>query len=229
LQKPLYAILLDGGYITKKLRDRLGRAVNADDIVKECARLQAIPEVEQYELLRIYYYDAGPSSEAIARPVSGNTYNLADTERFKNSQSLLDNLVMKPNMALRLGRVALGFNHWRLKAKVAAALIQAQRPLTDDDFEIDITQKGVDMRIGMDMARLALRQMVRAVIVVTGDADFVPAFKYVRREGVKVILEPLGAGGRRELREHADVVLKPVRKPKPKAGSATAKAKKAVA
>jgi uncharacterized LabA/DUF88 family protein len=204
--------LLDGGYLTKKLRDRLGRAVTADDIMKECARLEAIPEVQDYELLRIYYYDAGPSAEAIVRPVSGAPFNLADTARYKNSQSLLDNLVLKPNIALRLGRVALGYNHWRLKAKVASALIQAPRALKDEDFELDIGQKGVDMRIGMDMARLALRNMVRAVVVVTGDADFVPAFKYVRREGVKVILEPFGSGGRRELREHADVVLKPARK-----------------
>ena len=55
-----------------------------------------------------------------------------------------------------------------------------------------LPKKGVDMRIGLDMARLALRDMVRTIIVVTGDPDFVPAFKFVRREGVKVILEPMG-------------------------------------
>jgi uncharacterized LabA/DUF88 family protein len=57
------------------------------------------------------------------------------------------------------------------------------------------------------MARLALRETVRAVIVVTGDSDFVPAFKFVRREGVKVILEPMGHNVRLVLREHADIVL----------------------
>ena len=63
------------------------------------------------------------------------------------------------------------------------------------------------MRIGLDMARLALRETVRAVIVVTGDSDFVPAFKFVRREGVKVILEPMGHNIRTELRAHSDIVL----------------------
>ncbi len=63
------------------------------------------------------------------------------------------------------------------------------------------------MRVGMDMARLALREMVRAVIVVTSDSDFVPAFKFVRREGVKVILEALGINATIELRRHADLVL----------------------
>jgi uncharacterized LabA/DUF88 family protein len=72
---------------------------------------------------------------------------------------------------------------------------------------LDISQKGVDMRIGMDMARLALREMVRAVVVLTGDSDFVPAFKFVRREGVKVVLDPMGHNVRAELRQHSDIVL----------------------
>lgn len=59
----------------------------------------------------------------------------------------------------------------------------------------------------MDMARLALREQVRAVVVVTGDSDFVPAFKFVRTEGVRVILEPLGHNVRLELKQHADLVL----------------------
>lgn len=216
--KPLYAIMIDGGYLTKILASRLERIVTADDIVAECDRLQGLPQVDGYELLRIYYYDAFPSSASVKRPVSGETLNLAETERYRHAQSLFDQLVMKPNIALRMGRVDITPQRWKLKANVANQLIAAQRPLTDDDFVPDMNQKGVDMRIGMDMARLALRQMVRAVIVVTGDSDFVPAFKYVRREGVKVILDPLSGGGRRELREHADIVLPPPPKPeKPKA------------
>jgi uncharacterized LabA/DUF88 family protein len=94
-----------------------------------------------------------------------------------------------------------------MKPGVSRELIKEARALRDDDFILDISQKGVDMRIGMDMARLALREMVRAVIVVTGDSDFVPAFKFVRREGVKVFLEPMGTNPRHDLRAHADIVL----------------------
>jgi uncharacterized LabA/DUF88 family protein len=86
-------------------------------------------------------------------------------------------------------------------------LIAAPRALKDDDFDLDLSQKGVDMRVGLDMARLALRETVRSIIVVTGDSDFVPAFKFARREGVKVILDPMGHNVRVELRAHSDVVL----------------------
>ncbi len=87
-------------------------------------------------------------------------------------------------------------------------LIRKPRALTDADFALDIGQKGVDIRIGMDMARLALRELVRTVVVVTADADFIPAFSFVRREGVKVILDTMGhTRSRAELKAHAAIVI----------------------
>jgi uncharacterized LabA/DUF88 family protein len=207
LARSLYAILLDGGFLTKKLYSKLGRHAGADDIVDECARYRTLPELADYELLRIYYYDAPPSSEAIQRPVSKTRLNLATTERFRLSQSLYDQLVLKPHFALRMGETRLSPARWQIKPQSAKQLIAESRPLTDGDFDLDLSQKGVDMRIGLDMARLALRETVRAVVVVTGDSDFIPAFKFARREGVKVFLDPMGHNVRTELRAHADVVL----------------------
>lgn len=205
--QPLYAILLDGGFLTKKLYQKHNRHPTADDIVAECERLKSIPHIADYELLRIYYYDAFPSAQKVMQPVSRADLNLGASPRFRMSQSLYDQLILKPNFALRMGDVRLSPNKWRIKPRIAKELVHAHRPLTDSDFELDLSQKGVDMRVGMDMARLALRALVRAVIVVTGDSDFVPAFKFVRREGIKVILEPLGHNVRAELRQHADIVL----------------------
>lgn len=202
-----YAIMLDGGFVTRKIQQQKKRVVTADDIVELCDELRRTPEVADYELLRIYYYDAWPSSHAIPLPVSKGTFELAKTERFRIAQSLYDQLVMKPGFALRMGETMLGVQQWRLRPRIVAELKRAPRALQDADFQLDISQKGVDMRIGMDMARLCLRDLVRAVLVVTSDSDFVPAFKFVRREGVKVILNPLGHKGvRPELRAHADFV-----------------------
>lgn len=207
MARPLYAILLDGGFLTKKLYQQLGRHATADDIVAECQRLQGLPYFADYELLRIYYYDAFPSAEKLKTPVARADFNLAGTERFRLSQSLYDQLVLKPQFALRMGQVNLSPQKWVIKPSVAKHLIAAPRPLTDADFNLDLAQKGVDMRIGMDMARLALRELVRTILVVTGDSDFVPAFKFVRREGVKVILAPMGHNVRVELRHHSDIVV----------------------
>lgn len=205
--KPLYAILIDGAFLTKKLQVRNKRPVTADDVVAESARLQALPYVDGYELLRIYFYDAAPASELVSYPVSKRQYNLSATDRFSHAQRLHDQLVLKPHFALRMGEVTLSPNKWRIKPRAASKLIRKLEPLQDADFELDLSQKGVDMRIGMDMARLALREMVRAVIVVTGDSDFVPAFKFVRREGVKVFLDPMGHNVKLNLRQHSDIVI----------------------
>ncbi|MFN3075676.1 MAG: NYN domain-containing protein [Alphaproteobacteria bacterium] len=205
--RPQYAILLDGGFLTKKLYEQMKRHATVDDVVAECDRLRAIEHVRDYELLRIYYYDAPPSSERVNYPVSNKDYNLATTDRYRLSQSLYDQLILKPHFALRMGETVLSPNKWRVKPRVARKLVREPRQLADEDFELDLSQKGVDMRVGMDMARLALREMVRSVIIVTGDADFIPAFKFVRREGVKVILEPMGHNVRVDLRRHADIVL----------------------
>jgi uncharacterized LabA/DUF88 family protein len=207
MSAPLYAILLDGGFLTKKLYSKHGRHATADDVVGECTRLQSLPFVSRYELLRIYCYDAPPSSEAVNKPISKKHINLATTERYRRSQSLYDQLVLKPYLAVRMGETKISANKWTIKSQSANELIDNPRALTDDDFGLNITQKGVDMRIGLDMARLALRETVRAVIVVTGDSDFVPAFKFIRREGVKVIFDPMGHNVRPELRAHADIVV----------------------
>lgn len=205
--KPRFVILLDGGFLTKKLNERLGRPANVGDVVAECDRLRSIDEVSGHDLLRIYYYDAELASEAVKLPVSGGNYILSTTERYRQARSLFDQLVLKPDFALRMGQVNVSRNKWRLKTNSTKQLLRQSRALRDEDFVLDAQQKGVDMRIGMDMARLALREMVRQVVVVTGDSDFVPAFKFVRREGIRVILEPMGQNVLLELKQHADIVL----------------------
>jgi len=70
-----------------------------------------------------------------------------------------------------------------------------------------LNKRGVDLRIGLDIARLALRQMVSAFVVVTGDSDLIPAFKFARREGCRVYLDYRGHGVKRALKVHADQIL----------------------
>ncbi len=46
------------------------------------------------------------------------------------------------------------------------------------------------------------------IVVVAGDSDFIPAFKFARREGLRVYMEDLGSRFvKQELRAHADLVL----------------------
>ena len=76
--------------------------------------------------------------------------------------------------------------------------------LEERDFELNLEQKGVDMRIGLDIAQLAFKKQVDKIILIAGDSDFVPAAKLARREGIDFILDPLGAHIKDNLSLHID-------------------------
>jgi uncharacterized protein (TIGR00288 family) len=116
---------------------------------------------------------------------------------------LLDGHFVIHKLKPRLGSFPSG----ELTAATQRELQKYMRPLCASDFEPRFEQKGVDMRIGLDIARLALCNRIHAVVVVTGDSDFVPALKFARREGVRVYLDTMGHGVRRELKVHADHVI----------------------
>lgn len=63
------------------------------------------------------------------------------------------------------------------------------------------------MRLGLDIAALALKSHVEAIVLVAGDSDFVPAMKFARREGVQVMLAPLEHHVRKDMIEHSDLLL----------------------
>ena len=76
--------------------------------------------------------------------------------------------------------------------------------LVDADFVPALRQKGVDMRIGLDIASIALKRQADTIVLVAGDADFVPAAKLARREGVQFVLDPLWRPVSSDLSEHID-------------------------
>lgn len=76
--------------------------------------------------------------------------------------------------------------------------------LEDWMVKMDLRQKGVDMRVGLDIASLTLKKLVKTIVLVAGDSDFVPAAKLARREGVQFILDPLWHNVSDDLFEHID-------------------------
>lgn len=76
--------------------------------------------------------------------------------------------------------------------------------LKEDDFQLEIQQKGVDMRIGLDIASLAQKGLVDQIVLIAGDSDFVPAAKHARREGIDFILDPMWHTIKSSLNMHID-------------------------
>ena len=85
--------------------------------------------------------------------------------------------------------------------------------LTEEDFLLDIQQKGVDMKIGLDISSLAYKKLVNQIVLIAGDSDFVPAAKHARREGIDFILDPMWHTIKPSLYEHIDGLESCVKKP----------------
>jgi uncharacterized LabA/DUF88 family protein len=79
-------------------------------------------------------------------------------------------------------------------------------PLTDSCFTPNLKQKGVDIKIGLDVAWVSFNRIASSIILVTGDSDFVPVIKTARRNGVFVYLFTLKHNVKKELPENADVL-----------------------
>ena len=203
-----FAILLDGAYVLRRIRTtrKLDTRPEVGHVLEECARIRGHPLLQGLELLRVYWYDARPATSSVTNPVSRTKTHLGRSPVFHAASSFLQELELERDMALRLGEVSVT-SSWQLRQRSLGELAATGRPLHADDLKPDIQQKGVDLRIGLDMARLALRDLVSTIVVVTGDSDMIPAFKFVRREGIRVVLDDLGGPVKRELRVHADRVL----------------------
>lgn len=85
--------------------------------------------------------------------------------------------------------------------------------LDANSVHLGLRQKGVDMRIGIDIAALSLKKQVSTIVLVSGDSDFVPAAKLARREGVDFVLDPLWQKVNADLFEHIDGLQSGLPKP----------------
>jgi hypothetical protein len=200
-----YVILLDGGFVTKRLRERLGRPPVSEDVLAECARIGSHPSVTGHDLLRVYFYDAPPADGVLVNPLDGSRLDLGESSTCAAARQLHDRLELCPDFALRMGEVVV--HGWQVGSRARQDLTKTRRSLKPRDLVPVIQQKGVDLRIGLDIARLALRRLVELIVVVTGDSDLVPAFRFARREGIRVYLDHLGGPVRRQLKAHADRIL----------------------
>lgn len=86
--------------------------------------------------------------------------------------------------------------------------------ITPANVRLGLRQKGVDMRIGLDIASITLKQQADIILLVAGDSDFVPAAKLARREGIEFVLDPMWQSVNADLFEHIDALQSGFFKPK---------------
>lgn len=212
------AILVDGAFYLKRAKILFGEKPpeqRADELYMYCNRHIKDKGKEKY-LYRIFFYDCPPSRKTIYNPLTQKSINLEKSPQFAWSTDFHKALVTKRKTALRMGELLESSAGYILKAEPMKKLLRKEitvDDLTSADFTLDIAQKGVDMRIGLDIASLAQKKLVDQIILIAGDSDFVPAAKHARREGIDFILDPMWHTIKDSLNEHIDGLHSCVGKP----------------
>jgi uncharacterized LabA/DUF88 family protein len=214
------AILVDGGFFLTRYQSLRGsrtpreaaRALHA--VCLEHLRKQ---ERKRHQLYRIFYYDCPPLNKKAHNPITNRSIDFGKTPMASWRLEFLEELKKLRKVALRLGYLSEGTGHWVLRSeRTLKDIISGRRQpssLTDQDIKYDVRQKGVDMKLGLDIASLAFKQLVDQIILIAGDSDFVPAAKLARREGIDFILDPMWASIRDDLHEHIDGLCTVFEKP----------------
>ena len=207
------AIFIDGGFYRRRAQATFGsktpedRATELESYCHRHLKNKANGTKEAYHLYRIFYYDCPPMEKKVYHPWTKKQVDFSKTDLFEWTNKFLNELKKKRKFALRLGKLADAQAHYSLRPDILKKLCNKTiefDDLTENDFSINVEQKGVDMKIGIDIASLAYKKQVDQIILISGDSDFVPAAKLARREGIDFILDPLGATIKPDLFEHID-------------------------
>lgn len=205
------AILVDGGFYRKRARFLWGKKT-AIDRAKELhaycqAHLNDCGREDRRQLYRIFYYDCEPvGRKSVYHPLTHKNIDLDKSETYQWTLDFFQELKKMRKFALRLGTLSDQIN-FNLKPGITKDLFNGKRELSsieEKDFELNTRQKGVDMKIGVDISSLTLKHQIDQIILIAGDSDFVPAAKLARREGIDIILDPMWNKIRDDLFEHID-------------------------
>jgi len=203
------AILVDGGYYRVRARGLWGNKTATERAAElyEYCQLHITQPAEPRDLYRIFYYDCPPMSKTMVHPLTKNTIDYSVLPGTKWSNDFYRQLVEKRKLALRMGELAESTACFVLKDTVLTDLLSGTKTinsLVESDFRVDVKQKGVDMRIGLDVASLAQNRFVDQIVLIAGDSDFLPVVKMARKNGIDVLLDPMKQFPKRNMQEHVD-------------------------
>lgn len=207
------AILVDGGFYTRRAKNLWGdRSAkdSAEILHRYCMKHLHHPESGRYvrdRLYRIFYYDCPPTDRNVYHPFLKKDKALKKEPLYAWMTEFQNELRSKRKVALRLGRLSDNDIGYTLSVGTVKKLCNGSvkfEDLSETDFHLNVRQKGVDMRIGIDIASMSYKKQVTKMILIAGDSDFVPAAKLARREGIDFVLDPMGHPINDDLNEHID-------------------------
>jgi uncharacterized LabA/DUF88 family protein len=146
-------------------------------------------------LLRVYWYDAAfPPTD----------------ERCASQRRYFDAIARTPGLQLRLGQLRERTPNWHYALRRALEHCNVDLDEFEEHFSLrkELSQKGVDTLITLDLVRLAQSHAYQTAILLAGDRDLAEPVRVAQDSGCRVLLAvPPGAGVADELRQVADEVI----------------------
>ena len=213
MQKVIF--IVDGEFMRKRIIALKAFYFDGPGIRRHCLSHLGADE----RLSRIMYYDALPFTGRGEHPISG-PMDFSQTPLVARKQQFLQSMRITPEVFMRLGRSAWQAGQWQLDSTKLGELMAGELDVDDieaGDIYPDIRQKGVDVCLGLDIATIAIKKMADRLVLIANDADYVPAVKMARREGLTVALDPLWTRAAEDLRENVDYIVN--RLPRPQHGA----------
>lgn len=191
-------VLIDGGFFSQKFREVNSRAPKAKDVENEVKSIMAALNTKtagetQDILFRVYYYDCLPFGEKVKDHTGKKEVDFSASPLFQPAKQYIHDICKLEKFAVRLGE--LSFDGWK------------QDLHNKSKWKPDFKQKGVDMKVGLDMALMGLKHTCDKIVLVAGDSDFIAPIKFVRKEGLQVYLYAMGHKVKCRLIEHCDFRL----------------------
>ncbi|GAA8674081.1 NYN domain-containing protein [Helicobacter pylori] len=211
------AILVDGDFFIRCYKSHLKKQFGdkykdpnpeklAHNIHTYC--LKHINQKNDEELYRVFFYDCKPLDKKVHYPYTQTPLDLSKSSSYQERITLHKYLISKPCLALRLEYLDANNARWVIHNKEKEKKLFNRKlsieEFQNNDFIYYAKQKGVDIKIGLDIATLALKRLVQKIVLISGDSDFVPASKLARVEGIIFTLDPMGNHIREDLEEHID-------------------------
>ena len=192
------SVLIDGGFFSQKFFELNKRYPVSQDVISEVNKVMSLVRDKTNGdtsdiLFRIYYYDCKPFGEIIKDHTGNNEIDFSTKPTYRAKNIFLKKLCKEDKVALRIGE--LSFDGWKTDQHNA------------NKWKPDFKQKGVDMKVGLDMAWMATKRIVDKIVLIAGDSDFVSPIKFVRKEGLQVYLYKMNHKVKETLIEHCDFVL----------------------
>ena len=195
----LTAILVDGPFFIRRIRQIFPSSIHHDAKVMADLvwRLSAAHLFERNQpkrhLFRIFFYDTPVFTQRVTLPVSKQQIDLSKSKEGQFRVAFQRQLQRKRKLAVKLGE-AREADTWKLNEDALADLLGKRitvDDLADEDFTPDSHPKGIELRMGVDLASLAYKRQVQQVVLLTGDGAFSSAAELLRHEGVDVVLDPM--------------------------------------